>query len=784
LFVLTSHRSLFLVVVCSLVLASVPVVAQSVIATVPVGTNPGPSAVNTATNRTYVTNLGCSDWPCSNTGTVSVINGVTNTVVGTVNVGVNPGGVAVNTGTNKIFVTNECGNDVNCQSPGSVTVIDGVTLATTTVNVGYVPVRLAVDSLRNKIYVVNMCTAAGIVFCTNTTAGTLTVIDGATLSTRNVTVGWAPTDVAVNASTNTIYVTSLTNSGGGNGTVTVINGSSLATQTVQTGYDSYSLAINSATNTIYATNLCGTSVACQSGGSVTVINGANLGTQNVRTGYLPYWLSLNSVTNKIYVANQCQDAACTTSPSVTVIDGVSLATTSISVCSAGTTAADIEVNAAANQIYLPCNMPGGTVTIINGLTNGTNTLSVGNYPAASAINAAADYAYVPNAGDNTVSVISGAAVVALQFKPVTPCRLIDTRQTGDPLEAGVPQTFPIPQLGGCDIPPSAAAYALNVTVVPRGALGYLTIWPTGQDQPVVSTMNSPDGRTKANAAVVAGGYQGMVSVYASSTTDLILDINGYFQPAGAGTLEFYKLTPCRLADTRGGNFPQGLGGPFLTGNAERDFPLSLSPCIQNIPGIKAYSLNFTAIPYPSGQRLGYLTAWPQGNPQPGVSTLNNPTATVVANAAIIPAGDNGGVSVYVNDDTNLAMDINGYFAAPASGGAQFYPSAPCRVLDTRGVGNGQPFSGELTVNVVTSACAPPSASTAFVFNATVVPTPTFSYLTLWPDGSGQPGVSTLNAIDGFITSNMAIVPNQDGKVDAWSQGTTQLILDISGYFAP
>jgi hypothetical protein len=32
---------------------------------------------------------------------------------------------------------------------------------------------------------------------------------------------------------------------------------------------------------------------------------------------------------------------------------------------------------------------------------------------------------------------------------------------------------------------------------------------------------------------------------------------------------------------------------------------------------------------------------------------------------------------------------------------------------------------------------------------------------------------------------MAVVPNHgDGKVDAFAQGTTQLILDISSYFAP
>jgi len=75
---------------------------------------------------------------------------------------------------------------------------------------------------------------------------------------------------------------------------------------------------------------------------------------------------------------------------------------------------------------------------------------------------------------------------------------------------------------------------------------------------------------------------------------------------------------------------------------------------------------------------------------------------------------------------------------------------------------------------------------AYVFNATVVPSGPLGYLTLWPDGSqgGQPVVSTLNALDGAISSNMAIVPNSDGKTDAFASNPTQFILDISSYFAP
>jgi len=156
----------------------------------------------------------------------------------------------------------------------------------------------------------------------------------------------------------------------------------------------------------------------------------------------------------------------------------------------------------------------------------------------------------------------------------------------------------------------------------------------------------------------------------------------------------------------------------------------------------------------------------------------------VANAAIVPAGTNGAIAVFPNNTTDLLIDVNGYFGTPGSGGLSLHPIAPCRVIDTRGVGNGQPFIGELTVNVINSPCSPPANALAYVFNATVVPPGALGYLTLWPDGEDRPVVSTLNAIDGSIASNMAIVPTNNGSVDAYASALTQLILDISSYFAP
>jgi YVTN family beta-propeller protein len=653
----------------------------------------------------------------------------------------------VNPVTNNIYVSNYCGNDPTCKSNGTVTVINGSTNNTAPVNVGLAPYQAAVNTVTNKIYVAN------------SGGNTVTIIDGATNQTSSVTVGNSPKGLAVNSVTNQIYVPNFAD-----GTVTVIDGATLATTTVQAGGSPVEVAVNTITNQIYVANY--------TGNTVTVIDGSTNHTSTVNVDLNPAWVAVNQVTNQIYTANSGTNT-------VTAINGATLVPTSVTV---GNAPYELSVDPVTNKIYV-ANYADNTMTMIDGATNHTTTISAGNSPGAIEANVVTNKMYVANYGDNTVSVIVGANAAALQFVAVPPCRLVDTRQTHDPIQGGTSQSFIVPQLGECGIPASAAAYSLNVTVVPITTLSYLTIWPTGEDQPLVSTMNSTDGRVKANAAILPAGYQGAVSVYVTNTTNVILDIDGYFEPAPSGTYQFYPLPPCRLVDTRGADGE--LGGPRLQAQTPRRFLLLQSSCLAGLTPL-AYSLNFTVIPNPAGQPLGYLSVWPTGESQPVVSTLNNPTATIVANAAIVPAGTGGAIDVYAYDTTDLLIDIDGYFAAPGTGGLSMYPVAPCRVLDTRQVGNGQPFSGTLSppVNVVGSVCAPPSTALAYVFNATVVPSRSLGYLTLWPDGQQQPVVSTLNAADGFITSNMAIVPSTNGSIDAYAQGLTQLILDISGYFAP
>ena len=51
-------------------------------------------------------------------------------------------------------------------------------------------------------------------------------------------------------------------------------------------------------------------------------------------------------------------------------------------------------------------------------------------------------------------------------------------------------------------PGNALAYSLNFTAIPQGSLSYLTVWPNGQSQPFVSTLNALTGAITANAATV------------------------------------------------------------------------------------------------------------------------------------------------------------------------------------------------------------------------------------------------------------------------------------------
>jgi hypothetical protein len=311
---------------------------------------------------------------------------------------------------------------------------------------------------------------------------------------------------------------------------------------------------------------------------------------------------------------------------------------------------------------------------------------------------------------------------------------------------------------------SDAAYALAL----RGSLMYLAGETLSGSLPLRNPVQSTNG----------GGFGAMVAKIATASAP----------PSGSG---FVPVTPCRVMDTRSGQGKTGaFGPPSLAAYTPRDVPILAAGC--GIPSTAvAYALNFTVVPKGF---LGYLITWPTGIQKPNVSTLNAYDGQVTANAAIVPAGTGGSISVQARDQTDLIIDINGYFGPPdPTPGYLFHPVTPCRVMDTRAdQGKTGPFGAPAlaahtprTVPILSGGCGIPSTAVAYSFNFTVVPRGFLGYLITWPAGIAMPNVSTLNAFDGQVTANAAIVPaGADGAISVQARDATELIIDINGYFGP
>jgi len=140
---------------------------------------------------------------------------------------------------------------------------------------------------------------------------------------------------------------------------------------------------------------------------------------------------------------------------------------------------------------------------------------------------------------------------------ITPCRLVDTRQSwatpfgggaSAPLAwaAGSTTTIPAPS-GSCSLP-AAMAYSANITVIPSGSdVRWLTAFPTGATMPVIATLTGYEGGIVSNAAVIPADPTGSFNVYVKDATEVVIDVNGYYiSPSalalGAGTAAAPSLT--------------------------------------------------------------------------------------------------------------------------------------------------------------------------------------------------------------------------------------------------
>lgn len=246
-------------------------------------------------------------------------------------------------------------------------------------------------------------------------------------------------------------------------------------------------------------------------------------------------------------------------------------------------------------------------------------------------------------------------VTGAGFSPITPARLLDTRDPGEERFAALQERrVRVAGVPGA-APADADAVALNVTAVRTGSSGWLQAYPCDDaaDRDISSVNFGPDD-ARPNSVVVPVDANGEVCLLASVPTDVLVDITGYFG-AGAG-LDFVALEPVRLLDTREvwESHNPFTGGDKVT--AGRVLRMQIAG-ERGVPAdARAVSINLTAV---QADRRTFMTAYPCGT-RPDTSNLNLvPDQKVTANGAMVKLNDAGELCIYVDQPAHVIVDISG-----------------------------------------------------------------------------------------------------------------------------
>jgi hypothetical protein len=373
------------------------------------------------------------------------------------------------------------------------------------------------------------------------------------------------------------------------------------------------------------------------------------------------------------------------------------------------------------------------------------------------------------------------------YRSVPATRIADSRQSFGlrPVPARGTRNLQVVGRSSPEIPGTATAVVLTVTVVAQ-ASGVLTIYPAGEPRPTTSNHNFVAGRPVAKQVVVSGGTDGKLTIYNSSSApaEVIVDLQGFFEPGPPVPGATVLVSPRRLMDTR-----TGLGGATPKANATVDLQVTGRGGVP-ADGVAAALVNVTAA-YP--QQSGHLAAFPTGEsryqtPLPGLdssraSLLNFAPRTAVPNFAVAKLGRGGKITIRnaSRGSTPVVVDVVGYVLAgtPALRGAyaafsprriaDTRPSAPLGPRDVRQLDLTDPSYGYLGI---------PTDAEAYALTVTAVGSTAASYLTV---GSPRFPPTTSN-----VMHRPGLVPAGSVLAEAISiynhAGTVHAVTDLSGYF--
>ena len=359
-----------------------------------------------------------------------------------------------------------------------------------------------------------------------------------------------------------------------------------------------------------------------------------------------------------------------------------------------------------------------------------------------------------------------------KFNPITPVRLIDTRDgTG---------TNPVRLLGGCTLVVQtglagvATAASVNLTAINPTVAGYLSVYPCGVTRPTASVVQTLPNRVIAGSTVVRLAADGTFCVFSNVDLDLVVDMFGSYSTTSG--VRFEPTNPLRLYDSRTTKAPPAAGTVIRVPVVRAGRAPS---------GATAAALTLHAI---GATGNGYLTVYPCNADRPLVSSLNTAAGTSITNHVQVALNGAGEVCVYLHTSMHVVLDLSGWFGAAAT--TNYYAITPLRVLDSRPDANiglaGAFRAGANRALPLAGVGGLPAAGTmrAVLAEVTAVAPSAAGYLTVHPCLAPVPSVSMVRYIAGANAATTVIgADDVSGRWCVVSSTTLHVVIDVSGYFA-
>jgi hypothetical protein len=356
-----------------------------------------------------------------------------------------------------------------------------------------------------------------------------------------------------------------------------------------------------------------------------------------------------------------------------------------------------------------------------------------------------------------VEITPPAGGPSYEYQPVTPMRVIDTRQTGGRITAGNFLTVDLSTFVAAD----AAAVAVNVTAADPAAAGYLTVWPCDAPRPLASSVNFVAGQARGAQATALLGSGRTVCIFSNVATDIVVDLQGTF--VADGGLLFDPVPPERKLDTR-----QTTRAPTIA--------------IPAPTGALAVAATLTVT---GGSTAGFLSAYPCSGAPPLVSNVNWQAGETVAGAVFAPvavaADGTGTFCVFTNSPVDVIVDVTGVFRE--IGTLRFTPVTPTRMVDTRDGTGG--WRGQQGVGQTIEIGAAPDTANAVTGTITMVKPGLNGYLTGTTCGQPAGITSSVNGARGTVMANSLTVGlSPGGNMCINSLVSSHTLFDTTGWWAP